>query len=51
MQLKHQRQEIGRLQRDENRLTKLLENLTQIVAEPAKAALSQNRQPTIEPIR
>ena len=51
MQLKHQRQEIGRLQRDENRLTKLLENLTQIVAEPAKAAPSQNRQPTIEPIR
>ena len=51
LQLKHQRQEIGRLQRDENRLAKLLENLTQIVAEPAKAAPGQNRLPPTEPIR
>ena len=51
LQLKHQRQEIGRLQRDENRLTKLMENLTQIAAEPAKTAPAQNRLPSAEPIR
>jgi murein hydrolase activator len=33
VQLKQQRQEIGRLQRDENRLIKLLEKLSRIVAE------------------
>ena len=50
LQLKHQRLEIGRLQRDENRLTKLLENLTEIVAEPPKTPPGKNRLPTIEPI-
>ena len=34
IQLKQQRREIGRLQRDENHLTKLLEKLSHIVAEP-----------------
>ena len=34
LQLKQQRQEIGRLQKDENRLSKLMEKLSSIVAEP-----------------
>ena len=34
LQLKQQRNEIGRLQQDENRLAKLLSNLSRIVAEP-----------------
>jgi murein hydrolase activator len=34
LQLKQQRQEIGRLQKDENRLSKLMEKLSRIVAEP-----------------
>ncbi len=33
-QLKQQRQQIGRLQRDENRMTKLLEKLASITAQP-----------------
>ena len=34
LQLKQQKKEIGRLQKDENRLSKLLEKLSRIVAEP-----------------
>ena len=34
LQLKQQRQQIGRLQRDENRMTKLLEKLASIAAQP-----------------
>ena len=39
LQLKHQRREIGRLQRDENHLAKLLEKLSRIVAEPKSTSI------------
>jgi septal ring factor EnvC (AmiA/AmiB activator) len=38
LQLKQQKQEIGRLQKDENRLSKLVEKLTRIIAEPKSTA-------------
>lgn len=50
-QLKQQRQEIGRLQRDENRLAKLLEKLTRIVAQPKASPPHKNNSTTSEPIR
>jgi murein hydrolase activator len=42
LQLRQQRQEIGRLQRDENRLAKLLEKLTRIVAQPKAGPAPEN---------
>ena len=54
LQLKQQRKEIGRLQQDENRLAKLLSNLSRIVAEPkpnltAKNTNSAIKRPTYAP--
>ena len=51
LQLKQQRREIGKLQRDENRLTTLLNSLTRIVAQPSTLAPAKNNNPAIEPIR
>ena len=51
LQLKQQRQEIGRLQRDENRLAKLLEKLTRIVAKPKASPPQKNNSTSVEPIR
>jgi len=51
LQLKQQRQEIGRLQRDENRLSKLLEKLSRIVAQPKPATRPKNNSATAEPIQ
>lgn len=42
LQLKQQRQEIGRLQRDENHLAKLLEKLSRIVAQPKTSPPPKN---------
>jgi len=42
LQLKQQRQEIGRLQRDENHLSKLLEKLSHIVAQPKTGSTPKN---------
>jgi len=42
LQLTQQRKEIGRLQRDENHLAKLLEKLAHIVAEPTPGPASKN---------
>jgi septal ring factor EnvC (AmiA/AmiB activator) len=50
LQLKQQRREIGRLQRDENRLSKLLEKLSSIVAQPKSASQPKNNSTTVEPI-
>jgi septal ring factor EnvC (AmiA/AmiB activator) len=50
LQLKQQRQEIGRLQRDENRLSKLLEKLSRIVAQPKPSTRPKNNSATVEPI-
>ena len=50
LQLKQQRQEIGRLQHDENRLSKLLENLSRIVAQPKLNTSPKNSATTSEPI-
>jgi septal ring factor EnvC (AmiA/AmiB activator) len=41
LQLKQQRQQIGRLQRDENRMTNLLEKLASIAAQPRNPAQSK----------
>ncbi len=41
-QLKQQRKEIGRLQHDENRLSQLVEKLTQILAQPKKKIWGHN---------
>jgi septal ring factor EnvC (AmiA/AmiB activator) len=47
LQLKQQRKEIGRLQRDENHLSKLLDGLSHIVAEPkTKQPPETNHLPT-----
>lgn len=55
LQLKQQRQEIGRLQRDENQLAKLVVNLSRIVtaapAHPQNNAQSKNNTGTREPIQ
>lgn len=48
LQLKQQRQEIGRLQHDENRLAKLLEKLTRIMAEHKPSTPPKN---TNEPVK
>ncbi len=37
IQLKHQKQEIGRLQHDENRLSQLVEKLSKLISQPANA--------------
>jgi septal ring factor EnvC (AmiA/AmiB activator) len=50
LQLKQQRKEIGRLQRDENRLVKLLENLSRIVARPKANSQQKNGSLSTEPI-
>lgn len=42
LQLKQQRKEIGHLQRDENRLAKLLEKLSRIVAQPNTKSQQKN---------
>ncbi len=42
LQLKQQRQEIGRLQRDENHLAKLLTKLARIVAQPKAGSAPKN---------
>ena len=42
LQLKQQRKEIGRLQRDENHLSKLVEKLTRIVAQPKSKPSSKS---------
>lgn len=46
LQLKQQRQEIGRLQKDENRLAKLMEKLSRIVAEPKPQAPTRTDKST-----
>jgi len=51
LQLKQQRREIGRLQRDENRLAKLVENLARIVAQPKTGNTAKNSAGSTEPIR
>lgn len=48
LQLKQQRREIGRLQHDENRLAKLLEKLTRIMAEHKPGSPQKNNS---EPIK
>jgi septal ring factor EnvC (AmiA/AmiB activator) len=50
LQLRQQRQEIGRLQRDENRLAKLLANLSRIVAQPKASVPPKNNSTSAEPI-
>ena len=50
LQLKQQRQEIGKLQRDENRLVKLLGDLSRIVAQPKTNSQEKNSTVSIEPI-
>jgi murein hydrolase activator len=50
LQLKQQHKEIGRLQRDENRLVKLLENLSRIVAQPKASPQTKNNSTSGEPI-
>ena len=50
LQLKQQRNEIGHLQRDENQLAKLLQNLSHIVAQPKATSRPKNIPATIEPI-
>lgn len=50
LQLKQQHKEIGRLQRDENRLVKLLENLSRIVAQPKTVPQTKNNGTSGEPI-
>ena len=47
-QLKQQRKEIGRLQQDENRLTKLLSNLSRIVAEPKTSPSAKNSKAAVK---
>ncbi len=42
LQLRQQRREISRLQRDENRLGKLVENIAKMLAQPKSTALFQN---------
>jgi len=51
LQLKQQRREIGNLQRDENHLSKLLQNLSHIVAQPKTSTPQKNNTPRVEPIR
>lgn len=41
-QLRQQRREINRLQRDENRLAQLVENLTKMLAHPSSSSLFRN---------
>ena len=43
-QLKHQRHEIGRLQRNENRLSQLIDKLSAILAQPQRKGLFRNEQ-------
>ncbi len=50
LQLKQQRNEIGHLQRDENQLAKLLQNLSHIVAQPLTISRPKNNHATSEPI-
>lgn len=49
LQLKQQRQEIGRLQRDENRLSRLVENLGRIVTRPRADTQTKNIPASREP--
>lgn len=44
LQLKQQRNEIGRLQRDENRLARLVEQLAKILARPKSKGMFRNEQ-------
>ena len=48
LQLKQQRREIGRLQRDESRLSKLLEKLSRIVAQPEISTPQQKGNATLK---
>jgi len=50
LQLKQQRTEIGRLQRDENQLAKLLQNLSHIVAQSKENSRPKNNATLNEPI-
>ncbi len=45
LQLKQQRREIGRLQRDENRLAKLVENLSRMLSQPSGGLLKNDKLP------